>query len=89
MAASKGCSPSQLALAWVHHQGDDVSPIPGTTKMDNLKDNVGALSVKLTREDMALLSTLADNVKGERYASMARTWKNADTPPLESWKGEA
>ncbi|XP_047948548.1 probable aldo-keto reductase 4 isoform X2 [Salvia hispanica] len=86
---SKGCSPSQLALAWVHHRGDDVSPIPGTTKIDNLKDNVGALSVKLTREDMAQLSTLADNVKGERYASMARTWKNADTPPLESWKGEA
>ncbi|KAL0432925.1 UNVERIFIED_CONTAM: Auxin-induced protein [Sesamum latifolium] len=34
MAARKGCTPSQLALAWVHHQGDDVSPIPGTTRLN-------------------------------------------------------
>ncbi|XP_057783710.1 auxin-induced protein PCNT115-like [Salvia miltiorrhiza] len=89
MATSKGCSPSQLALAWVHHQGDDVSPIPGTTKIDNFNDNIRALSVKLTPEEMTQLSTLADNVKGERYASMASTWKNTDTPSLELRKAEA
>ncbi|KAG6422979.1 hypothetical protein SASPL_113362 [Salvia splendens] len=88
MATSKGCSPSQLALAWVHHQGDDVVPIPGTTKIDNFNDNVGALSVKLTPEEMSLLSSLAENVKGDRYITMASTWTNADTPPLESWKAE-
>ncbi|KAL0392486.1 UNVERIFIED_CONTAM: putative aldo-keto reductase 4 [Sesamum radiatum] len=88
MAARKGCTPSQLALAWVHHQGDDVSPIPGTTKIQNFNENVGALSVKLTPEEMTELSGLADLVKGERHANMASTWKYADTPPLSSWKAE-
>ena len=41
MAARKGCTPSQLALAWVHHQGYDVCPIPGTTKIENFNQNVG------------------------------------------------
>ncbi|KAH6768345.1 oxidoreductase superfamily protein [Perilla frutescens var. frutescens] len=89
MAASKGCTTSQLALAWVHQQGDDVSPIPSTTKIHNLIDNIGALSVKLTPEETSQLSTLADNVKGERYGSMASTWKNVDTPSLALWKAEA
>ena len=52
MARKKGCSPSQLALAWLLHQGDDVCPIPGTTKIENLKQNIGSVVVKLTREDM-------------------------------------
>ena len=45
MATKKGCTPSQLALAWVHHQGDDVCLIPGTTKKENLNQNIRALSV--------------------------------------------
>lgn len=89
MARKKGCTPSQLALAWVHYQGDDVCPIPGTTNINNLNDNLGSLSVKLTSEEAARLSALADMVKGDRYPSMAHTWMNADTPPLSSWKGEA
>ncbi|KAK4433783.1 putative aldo-keto reductase 4 [Sesamum alatum] len=71
IAARKGCTPSQLALAWVHHQGDDVCPIPGTTKIQNFNDNVGALSVKLTPEEMTELSSLADLVKGERVVFYA------------------
>lgn len=88
MAARKGCSPSQLALAWVHHQGDDVSPIPGTTKIDNLEENIGALSVKLSPEEMSELESYAsaDVVKGERHAFMSNTWMNSETPPLSSWK---
>ncbi|OMP05627.1 Aldo/keto reductase [Corchorus olitorius] len=86
MAKRKGCTPSQLALAWVHHQGDDVCPIPGTTKIENLNDNIGALSVKLTPEDMAELESIADAVKGDRYADTFLTYKNTDTPPLSSWK---
>ncbi|XP_002266027.3 probable aldo-keto reductase 4 [Vitis vinifera] len=88
IATRKGCTPSQLALAWVHHQGDDVCPIPGTTKIENLKQNIGALSVKLTPEEMAELESIAsaDGVKGDRYESTAFTWKTADTPPLDSWK---
>lgn len=90
MATKKGCTPSQLALAWVHHQGDDVSPIPGTTKIENFNQNIGALSVKLTGEEMAELESYAsgDAVKGERHVMMGATWINSETPPLSSWKAE-
>ena len=88
IATRKGCTPSQLALAWVHHQGDDVCPIPGTTKIENLNQNIGALSVKLTPEEMAELESIAsaDVVKGDRYQTTTFTWKNSDTPPLASWQ---
>ncbi|XP_062164669.1 probable aldo-keto reductase 2 isoform X1 [Alnus glutinosa] len=88
MATRKGCTPSQLALAWVHHQGNDVCPIPGTTKIENFNQNIGALSVKLTPEEMAELESFAseDVVKGDRYSSGIATWKTSETPPLSSWK---
>ncbi|XP_048225734.1 probable aldo-keto reductase 4 isoform X2 [Ricinus communis] len=88
MAARKQCTPSQLALAWVHHQGDDVCPIPGTTKIENFNQNIGTLSVKLTPEEMAELESIAsaDAVKGERYGDRVPTYKTSDTPPLSSWK---
>ncbi|KAL5707103.1 hypothetical protein ACHQM5_025191 [Ranunculus cassubicifolius] len=87
IAKRKGCTPSQLALAWVHHQGNDVCPIPGTTKIENLKQNIGALSVKLSEEEMAELESIAtaDAVKGNRYAGTSRTWKDSDTPELSSF----
>ncbi|XP_047063152.1 probable aldo-keto reductase 2 isoform X3 [Lolium rigidum] len=89
MAARKGCTASQLALAWVHHKGSDVCPIPGTTKIQNLNQNVGALSVKLTPDDMAELESYAtmDAVQGDRCNSnFLNTWKDSETPPLSSWK---
>nr|CAB3484172.1 unnamed protein product [Digitaria exilis] len=89
MASRKGCTPSQLALAWVHHQGNDVCPIPGTTKIGNFNQNLGALSVKLTSEEMTELESYAatNNVHGERSQSkLLNTWRNSDTPPLSSWK---
>ncbi|KAE8022933.1 hypothetical protein FH972_008694 [Carpinus fangiana] len=88
MAKRKGCTPSQLALAWVHHQGNDVCPIPGTTKIENFNQNIGALSVKLTPGEMAELESFAseDIVKGDRSAHDIPTWKNSETPPLSSWK---
>lgn len=88
MAARKGCTPSQLALAWVHHQGKDVCPIPGTTKIENFNQNIGALSVKLTPEEMVELESFAaeDVVKGDRYSNDIPTWKDSETPPLSSWK---
>ncbi|XP_030956472.1 probable aldo-keto reductase 2 [Quercus lobata] len=88
MAARKGCTPSQLALAWVHHQGKDVCPIPGTTKIENFNQNIGALSVKLTPEEMVELESFAaeDVVKGDRYSNDVPTWKDSETPPLSSWK---
>ncbi|TMW89134.1 hypothetical protein EJD97_017619 [Solanum chilense] len=86
MAARKGCTPSQLALAWILHQGDDVCPIPGTTKIENFNENVGSLSVKLTEEDMKELEsyTSGNVVKGERHLYMSSTWINSETPPLSS-----
>lgn len=90
MAKRKGCTTSQLALAWLHHQGPDVCPIPGTTKVENLDQNIGALSVKLTREEMTELESFAtaDAVKGDRYATTSDTWRESETPPLSSWKGQ-
>ena len=90
MASRKGCTTSQLALAWVHHQGNDVCPIPGTTKIENLKQNIGALSVQLSAQDMAELESIASAVavKGARYnPGDPPTWQNSDTPPLSSWRG--
>jgi len=90
MATRKGCTPSQLALAWVHHQGSDVCPIPGTTKIVNFNQNVKALSVKLTPDEMAELESyaVAGEVLGDRYAQVAYTWKDSETLPLSSWKIE-
>ncbi|OEL32427.1 putative aldo-keto reductase 3 [Dichanthelium oligosanthes] len=90
MATRKGCTSSQLALAWVHHQGSDVCPIPGTTKISNFNQNLGALSVKLTPEEMTELESYAamDDVQGERYQrTFLNTWQDSETPPLSSWKG--
>ncbi len=90
MAMRKGCTAAQFALAWIHHQGDDVCPIPGTTKIENFDQNVGALSLELTRDEMAELESYAAaaDVHGDWYAQMANTWKDCETPPLSSWKEE-
>uniref|UniRef100_A0ACD5XRF3 Uncharacterized protein n=1 Tax=Avena sativa TaxID=4498 RepID=A0ACD5XRF3_AVESA len=90
MAVRKGCTPSQLALAWVHHQGSDVCPIPGTTKIENFNQNIGALLVKLTPTEMDELESYASGsaIQGERYLEMGNTWNDSETPPLSSWKVE-
>ncbi|MBD2747054.1 aldo/keto reductase [Microvirga sp. BT688] len=58
MAREKGCAPSQLALAWVLAQGDDIVPIPGTKRRKYLEENVGALDVRLTDEDLARIDRI-------------------------------
>jgi len=70
MARDKRCTPSQLALAWVLAQGPDVVPIPGTTRRKHLEENVGALGVKLTAQDLARIDEVAPKgaAAGERYA---------------------
>ncbi|XP_062084497.1 probable aldo-keto reductase 1 [Humulus lupulus] len=79
------CSPAQLALAWVLQQGDDVVPIPGTTKIKNLDHNICSVSVKLTEEDMKEMCDAVpiEEVAGNRtYESMiSSSWKFANTPP--------
>jgi len=58
LAARKGCKPSQLALAWVLAQGPDIVPIPGTKRRTYLEENVGALAVTLTPEDLAAIDAV-------------------------------
>nr|CAN75394.1 hypothetical protein VITISV_007319 [Vitis vinifera] len=69
-------------------RGDDVCPIPGTTKIGNLDQNIGALSLTLTPEEMAELESFASAVaiKGDRFQGTSLTWKASDTPLLASWK---
>ncbi len=70
LASAKGCTPGQIALAFVHAAGRGVAPIPGTKRRSYLEENVGALDVELTDEDLALLDTVAP-AKGDRYADMS------------------
>ncbi|WP_262268680.1 aldo/keto reductase [Microvirga yunnanensis] len=58
MAREKGCAPSQLALAWVLAQGEDIVPIPGTKRRRYLEENVGALTVSLTEDDLARIDRI-------------------------------
>jgi aryl-alcohol dehydrogenase-like predicted oxidoreductase len=73
MASEKGCKASQLALAWVLAQGEDVVPIPGTTRRAHLEDNVAALELILTPADLARLVEVAPKgvAAGERYPERA------------------
>ena len=69
MAAKKGCTPAQLALAWVLAQGEDVVPIPGTKRVKYLEDNLGAAKVMLSKAELAEIDRLfpANAAVGERY----------------------
>ncbi len=69
LAEAKGCTPAQVALAFVHAGGRDIAPIPGTKRRTYLEENVAALDVELTEEDLAVLDTVAP-AKGDRYADM-------------------
>ncbi|KAG0503118.1 hypothetical protein HPP92_003190 [Vanilla planifolia] len=84
LAAKHQCTTAQLALAWVLEQGDDVIPIPGTTKIKNLISNIRSLELKLTKEDVKEISDAVPvaAVAGPRtYGSIvAYTWKFAETP---------
>jgi aryl-alcohol dehydrogenase-like predicted oxidoreductase len=73
MAAKIGCTASQIALAWLLHQGPDIIPIPGTKRLKYLEDNAGAAAIKLSREDVAHLSALipAGAAAGGRYYDQA------------------
>ncbi len=55
LAKKKGCKPGQLALAWVHHQGDDVFPIPGTKTLRFVQENIAAFDIKLSEQEMTEL----------------------------------
>jgi aryl-alcohol dehydrogenase-like predicted oxidoreductase len=69
LADGKGVTPAQLALAWVLAQGDDIVPIPGTTKPDRIDENIAALDVKLTEDDLRTLDAVCPRgvAAGDRY----------------------
>lgn len=71
IAAEKGVTPSQLALAWILAQGDDIVPIPGTKRRAYLEENVAATEIMLTPDDLRLLNEVAPKgiAAGERYPS--------------------
>jgi aryl-alcohol dehydrogenase-like predicted oxidoreductase len=72
LATTKGCTPGQLAIAWLLHQGGDVVPIPGTKRRTYLRENLGALDVTLSAADLAWLDQRlpVGAVAGERYNPM-------------------
>jgi aryl-alcohol dehydrogenase-like predicted oxidoreductase len=72
IADTKGCTPGQLALAWVLAQGEDVVPIPGTKRVEYLEENVDSLNVTLSPGDLAALDSAVprDAVAGSRYGDM-------------------
>lgn len=78
IAAAKGCTPSQLALAWVLAQGEDIVPIPGTKRRKYLEEDVAALSVHLTDEDFTKLDEAAPrgSAAGNRYADAMMAYIN-------------
>ncbi len=69
IARAKNCTPGQLALAWVLAQGQDIVPIPGTKRRKYLEENIGALEVALTQDDLELIDEVApkDAAAGSRY----------------------
>ena len=78
MAAAKGCSPSQLALAWVTAQGDDIVTIPGTKRRTYLDENLGALDVTLSAADLAEIDRIAPRgaAAGTRYPEAMMSFVN-------------
>ena len=69
MAVGRGCSPAQVALAWVLAQGDDIVPIPGTKRRTYLEENLNALTIELTQEELERLNAIAPAgiTAGQRY----------------------
>lgn len=75
LAAKKGCTPAQMALAWLLGKGDNVIPIPGTKKREKLKDNAGSVDVTLSNQDLKDIEDVL-----ERYPEVGNRYNE------ESWK---
>ncbi|KAF9566054.1 Aldo/keto reductase [Agrocybe pediades] len=86
MGKKHNATASQIALAWLLAQGDDIIPIPGTKKIKYLNENLGALKIKLDPSEVAEIREIvnrADATKGDRYPTAAMGLLFADTPELE------
>ncbi|RHZ03788.1 hypothetical protein DYB31_006179, partial [Aphanomyces astaci] len=74
LAAAKHCTPAQLALAWVHAQGPDVFPIPGTKSSTRIVENAHAVTFTLTQDEVATIAAAATTVEGARYTGKDHTF---------------
>jgi len=86
LAKKKNVTASQLTLAWLLAQGDDIFPIPGTTNLSRLEENLGALKIKLSAEEEQEIRQAAQAAEpaGSRYPEAFASSLFADTPPLSS-----
>jgi len=82
LAKEKGVTATQLTLAWLMAQGDDIIPIPGTTKAERLEENLGALQIKLSKEEEAKIRKACEDaeIHGTRYPEAFASALFADTP---------
>lgn len=76
LAEAKGVTAGQLALAWVQHRGEDVVPIPGTRRQRYLEENLAALAVELSADDLAAIEAAAppEQIAGTRYDATSLTF---------------
>ncbi|MDO3409759.1 aldo/keto reductase [Saccharibacillus sp. CPCC 101409] len=72
LAASKGCTPAQLGLAWLLSQGERIVPIPGTKHLERVRENLGALEVRLSEEDLAEIERISPKgaAAGDRFGGL-------------------
>jgi aryl-alcohol dehydrogenase-like predicted oxidoreductase len=85
LAEKKGYTSGQLALAWILAQGEDFIVIPGTTKIKNLEENVGAAEIKLTKEETQQLRKACQDADtaGDRYPEVFSLYNFGDSAPLK------
>ncbi len=67
LARTKGCTPAQLAIAWLLSRGPDIIPIPGSTKAERVEENAAAVRIRLSQDEIAQLDAVGGGVAGERY----------------------
>jgi aryl-alcohol dehydrogenase-like predicted oxidoreductase len=67
LARARGCTPAQLAIAWLLSRGQDIVPIPGSTKAERVEENAAAADIRLTPEEIAQLDAVGETVAGARY----------------------
>jgi aryl-alcohol dehydrogenase-like predicted oxidoreductase len=83
IASERGCTPAQLALAWLLHQGDDIVPIPGTRSISRLDENAAAANLELTAEELERINRILTNsaVAGKRYLEASMSLVNGESAP--------
>ena len=82
VASERGCTPAQLALAWLLHQGEDIVPIPGTRSATRLDENAGAATLKLTAGELERIEGVLSSraVAGKRYVEAGMSSVNGESP---------